>query len=166
MARNERAAAAVNMGILTESAHSDSDHEASFVLALLSITKSVRNLMGRKLAELDLYAGQDELLMALDAKAPTMVSHLSNVLAVRPSTTSKMLDVLESKGLVRRAPHKTDGRMTMVELTQLGVEKQRSVRGVWQAFEEDLSFDPDASPISSHIRQIDQLLINRLRRLR
>lgn len=166
MAHDETAAVPSNSKIQTDCLQGGSEHEASLVLALFSITKSVRNLMGLKLAELDIHPGQDGLLMALDAKAPTMVSHLSNVLAVRPSTTSKMLDVLESKGLVRRAPHKTDGRMTMVELTQLGVEKQRSVRGVWQAFEEDLSFDPDASPISSHIRQIDQLLINRLRRLR
>ncbi|NDV89426.1 hypothetical protein GTW51_22525 [Aurantimonas aggregata] len=46
---------------------------------LFSINRSIRALMGLKLAEIGLYQGHDELLVALSANTGTTVSSLADI---------------------------------------------------------------------------------------
>jgi DNA-binding MarR family transcriptional regulator len=74
---------------------------------LFSINKATRSLLAYKLAEIDIYAGQDELLLALNPEAPLRVSLLADSLEIRTPTVSKMLHRLVASGLVERVK---DGR--------------------------------------------------------
>lgn len=63
-----------------------------------------------------------ELLMLLHfSRTGSMpVTKASQRLQVHPTSVTNAVDRLEAAGLVRRAPHPTDGRGTLVELTDAG----------------------------------------------
>jgi len=48
------------------------------------------------------------------------MSDLSGELGVTPRNVTALVDALEAEGLVRRKPHPTDRRATVVELTEKG----------------------------------------------
>ncbi len=50
------------------------------------------------------------------------MSSLSGVLGVTPRNVTALVDALEEEGLVRRRPHPTDRRATIIELTGRGTE--------------------------------------------
>ncbi len=62
------------------------------------------------------------LLYALRCGGPRIMSSLSGVLRVTPRNVTALVDALEEEGLVRRRPHPTDRRATVIELTRRGVE--------------------------------------------
>ena len=63
-----------------------------------------------------------ELLMLLhfSRTGALPVTAASRRLQVHPTSVTNAVDRLEAAGLVRRAPHPTDGRGTLVELTAAG----------------------------------------------
>jgi DNA-binding MarR family transcriptional regulator len=60
------------------------------------------------------------LLGALHCKGPQIMCGLSDELGVTARNVTTLVDGLESEGLVRRAPHPTDRRATVIELTPRG----------------------------------------------
>ena len=62
------------------------------------------------------------LLYALRCAGPRIMSSLSGVLGVTPRNVTALVDALEQEGLVRRKPHPTDRRATVIELTERGAE--------------------------------------------
>ena len=71
------------------------------------------------------------LLHALQAGGPQIMSALRGELGVTARSVTALVDALEADGLVRRTPHPTDRRATIVELTDAGSD---SVTGVHEAF--------------------------------
>ena len=63
-----------------------------------------------------------KLLGALHRMGPQIMSGLSDELGVTPRNVTALVDGLEKEGLVRRVPHETDRRATVVELTEAGAE--------------------------------------------
>lgn len=139
------------------------------VPSLLSIAKSTRAFLTILLAEIDLHPGQDQLLDRLEADNPVNVSTLAELLAVRPSTVSKMLDRLIERGLVSRSANARDARRTMVHLTPAGLEAQRRVREIWLKLESDLTTaltPEDIAALDDSLYRAGDILTQRLRRLR
>jgi DNA-binding MarR family transcriptional regulator len=139
------------------------------VPTLLSIAKSTRAFLMLMLTEIDLHPGQDQLLHRLELGVPVSVSALADLLAVRPSTVSKMLDRLVDKKLIERTAHRQDGRRTMVVLTPEGQRVKNSVQGIWNRLEADLisALSPrEVETLTSALVQVDGLLTVKLRRLR
>jgi DNA-binding MarR family transcriptional regulator len=62
------------------------------------------------------------LLGALHRMGSQIMSGLSDELGVTARNVTALVDALEKEGLVRRVPHETDRRATVVELTQAGAE--------------------------------------------
>ena len=60
------------------------------------------------------------LVERLGCKGPAMMRTLADELGLSPRNMTALVDSLESEGLVRRRPHPTDRRATVVELTELG----------------------------------------------
>jgi len=54
------------------------------------------------------------------SEGPQIMSDLGHQLGVTPRNVTKLVDALEEEGLVRRRPHPTDRRATVVELTEKG----------------------------------------------
>lgn len=63
-----------------------------------------------------------KLLGALHRMGPRIMIDLSDELGVTARNVTALVDALEKEGLVRRMPHETDRRATIVELTQEGAE--------------------------------------------
>jgi DNA-binding MarR family transcriptional regulator len=61
------------------------------------------------------------LLGVLHCRGPQIMSGLSDELGVTARNVTTLVDALESEGKVRRTPHPTDRRATVVELTAQGM---------------------------------------------
>jgi DNA-binding MarR family transcriptional regulator len=57
------------------------------------------------------------LLCELDRDGPQRMADLASALDVTPRNVTTLVDGLERKGIVRRRPHSTDRRATVIELT-------------------------------------------------
>ena len=57
------------------------------------------------------------LLYSLHCNGPRKMADLADELAVTPRNVTALVDGLEADGLVRRLPHSTDRRVTLIELT-------------------------------------------------
>jgi DNA-binding MarR family transcriptional regulator len=60
------------------------------------------------------------LLGALHCRGPKIMSGISDELGVTRRNITALVDALEEEGLVRRRPHPTDRRATVIELTGEG----------------------------------------------
>src|ERR687893_1666556 len=60
------------------------------------------------------------LLGALHCGGPKIMSGISDELGVTRRNVTALVDALEEEGLVRRLPHPTDRRATVIELTEEG----------------------------------------------
>jgi DNA-binding MarR family transcriptional regulator len=66
------------------------------------------------------------LLGALYFGGSRIMSALSEDLGVTRRNVTALVDALQKEGLVRRSPHPTDRRATVIELTEEGKQKARS----------------------------------------
>lgn len=60
------------------------------------------------------------VLHALSERGPSIMSALGDELCVTARGVTSLVDGLEAEGLVRRQPHPTDRRATLVDLTDAG----------------------------------------------
>jgi len=60
------------------------------------------------------------LLGALHCEGPQIMSSISDGLGVTRRNITALVDALEEEGLVRRKPHPTDRRATVIEMTDKG----------------------------------------------
>lgn len=70
----------------------------------------------RKAVEAGVSAQRLRLLNAIHCHGPQKMADLADALAVTPRNVTALVDGLEADGLIRRVPHSTDRRITMVEL--------------------------------------------------
>ena len=116
-------------------------NDGSLLTTALSSAQSLRALIGLKLAPLGLAAGQDRLLLALGVRDRMSVSVLADLLNVRPSTVSKMIDRLAGRGLTVRSYDDIDARLTYVGLTDDGRAMCRKLRVLCEVVENELQSD-------------------------
>jgi DNA-binding MarR family transcriptional regulator len=69
------------------------------------------------------------LLQTLHCDGPAIMRNLGDQLGVSPRNMTAMVDALEDAALVRRRPHPTDRRATLVELTPAGQHEAEQVLG-------------------------------------
>lgn len=73
-------------------------------------------------SSVDLSPARMQLLKSLhSASQPTIQARLCDDLGVTPRNVTALVDGLEAEGLVRRTPHPSDRRATLVELTGAGI---------------------------------------------
>jgi DNA-binding MarR family transcriptional regulator len=65
------------------------------------------------------------VLQVLSERGPSIMCVLSDELCVTARGVTSLVDGLEAEGLVRRQPHPTDRRATLVDLTDAGREWMR-----------------------------------------
>ena len=62
------------------------------------------------------------LLGTLHCNGPQIMSDISDELGVTRRNVTALVDALEEEGLVKRMPHPSDRRATIIELTEKGAE--------------------------------------------
>ena len=94
------------------------------VTSLMRAQQLVQSRVDEVLKPLSLTFARYELLMLLHFSrgGALPVTKASLRLQVHPTSVTNAVDRLEQAGLVRRLPHPTDGRGTLVELTPAGRE--------------------------------------------
>ena len=86
----------------------------------------------RKAAEAGASIPRLHLLYQVHCHGPQKMADLANALAVTPRNVTALVDGLEAEGMVRRVPHTTDRRVTLVELT-CNSERVAAQFGTYQA---------------------------------
>lgn len=91
---------------------------------LLNLVQTVSRLSRTELAtrlhEHGLYAGQDQIMLLLDEQDGQTPGSLAERLGVRPPTITKTISRLQGQGFVRKSGSATDGRQTLIFLTDSG----------------------------------------------
>ncbi len=120
--------------------------DAGLATALrISISRLARRLRAErnKGLEPDLSDTQLAALAALERHSAMTPGELADHEKVQPPSMTRVIAVLEERGLVMRAPHPTDGRQVVLTATERGravVEQSRVLREAWLAKRlEDLS---------------------------
>lgn len=95
------------------------------MVAVTSVMRAHQILLGRVEAALrpyDLSFSRYELLrlLAFSRAGSLPITKASDRLQVHVTSVTHAIRRLEADGLVRRAPHPTDGRTTLVQITDLG----------------------------------------------
>jgi DNA-binding MarR family transcriptional regulator len=98
----------------------------SLAAATASFAGSFDRWANRKATEAGISAQRLRLLNVVHCQGPQKMADLAEALAVTPRNVTALVDGLEAEGLIRRIPHSTDRRVTLVELTggSVNVESQ------------------------------------------
>ena len=89
------------------------------------------------LAPLGLHPGQEVLLLELARTGPMIQAQLSGALGCEPPSVTIMARKLEASGHIHRTPAPSDGRATLVELTDSGRAVADQVKQLWCALAEE-----------------------------
>ncbi|WP_046775727.1 MarR family winged helix-turn-helix transcriptional regulator [Streptomyces yangpuensis] len=105
--------------------------------------------------------GQAAVLGALDRNGPMTTSDLAADQRVRPQSMARAVGLLLEQGLVTRRAHPTDGRKSLVELSDAGrtaLEAERGRRAGWlaQAIAAELS-DEERDLLARSIALLERL---------
>jgi DNA-binding MarR family transcriptional regulator len=114
--------------------------DAGLATALrISITRLARRLRAERMAkglEPGLSDTQLAALAALERHSVMTPGELADHEKVQPPSMTRVIAVLEERGLVRRAPHPTDRRQVVLTVTEQGrtvVHQSRRLREAWLA---------------------------------
>lgn len=88
----------------------------------------------RRAVEAGLSAQRLRLLNTIHCQGPQKMADLAEALTVTPRNVTALVDGLEADGLIRRVPHSTDRRITMVELRC----NSASVESQYRAFQDSV----------------------------
>jgi DNA-binding MarR family transcriptional regulator len=104
----------------------------------ISVSRLARRLRAErgKGLEPELSDTQLAALAALDRHSAMTPGELADHEKVQPPSMTRVIAVLEDRGLVMRAPHPTDGRQVVLTSTERGkavVEQSRVLREAWLA---------------------------------
>ena len=98
----------------------------------LAVTRMARRL--RQLADSDLSPSQLSALSTIERRGPMTLGELAAAEGVQPPTVTGAVTRLEEAGLVARATHERDRRVSMVAVTSAGLERLRRSRRAKEAF--------------------------------
>lgn len=93
---------------------------AGLAAAVVNAARSMRTVLSRNLLATGLYAGQDGVILALAEEGGLTAGALATRLGVKAPTMTRTIGRLEVQGFVERRPDETDGRLTVVHLTETG----------------------------------------------
>jgi DNA-binding MarR family transcriptional regulator len=120
---------------------------------LVQICRAHRNKAQELLSQVDLYPGQEFLLLNLWPQDGLTHSEVAEHLCVQPATVTRMLDRLVKTGLVQRLTDAEDQRVSRVYLTEKGRQLVQPIEQIWDELEQ-ISF--------ANLNLEERLLLRRL----
>ncbi len=125
----------------------DFEQAATVNSAIRSIGIRHRALADALLAPLGLHTGQEVLLLELAAQGPRSQGQLAVSSGCEPPTITGSVRKLEAAGLVVRRPSPTDGRVTIVELSDQGQALMPGLKAAWQQLAEQTVAGLTSTPL-------------------
>ncbi len=132
------------------------DQADSLNAAIRSIGIRHRALAGALLAPLGLHPGQEVLLLELDACGPRTQGQLAAASGCEPPTITGSARKLEAAGLVVRKPSPTDGRVTIVDLSDQGRALMPALKAAWHQLAEQSVAGLTSTPLD----QVSALVVD------
>lgn len=111
----------------------------------------------RALGELGLTQAEAHVLAYLARHSPCAINDLHRGFGHKRSTLTSLLDRLEGRGLVQRAPHPTSRRLVMVRLTKAGLPVAEQVRAALRALEDRVRARTSDTDVAMFLRVISTL---------
>jgi DNA-binding MarR family transcriptional regulator len=132
--------------------------EAAPVLAeLFELTPLLARHQSEGLAKRRLTSPRIRLLFALEVDGPRIMHELSVVLDVTPRAVTALVDGLEQAGMIKRCPHPSDRRATVVGLTRRGRDTCKTLRSSHYSFADDLMGDCDPDDLAATLRVLTEV---------
>jgi len=103
---------------------------------MVQICRAHRNKAQELLSQIDLYPGQEFLLLNLWPQDGLTHSEVAEHLCVQPATITRMLDRLVKTGLVQRRTDAQDQRVSRVYLTEKGQQLLKPIEQIWDELEQ------------------------------
>jgi DNA-binding MarR family transcriptional regulator len=120
--------------------------------AIFQLARAHRGYAAAMLREMDLYPGQELLLMHLLDRDGQTQSELLDSVGLDASTVSKALRRMQDAGLLIRAPADHDRRVQVVRLTGKGRAMREPLAAMWQALERTTARNLSVQQAESFIR--------------
>jgi DNA-binding MarR family transcriptional regulator len=98
--------------------------------SLLRITRVIRN----QRVDMSITLTQLSAMGSLHKRGPMSAGELASCERVQPPSMTKVLAMLEDRGLVRRDPHPSDRRQAIIAITAAGIallDSERRSRDAW-----------------------------------
>lgn len=105
---------------------------------LVKLCKAYFNRLNAVLNPLNLYEGQQNLLMLLWEEDGLPQVEITRRLGIEAASVSKAIERMEAAGFVQRMPSPDDARANDIYLTEAGRALQAPVHEAWFAVEEQL----------------------------
>lgn len=121
----------------TKSKKTRKAEQAEAYLMITQTARNARTALSRHLLDLGLYAGQDGVMLALDAKDGQTPGAIAAALGVKAPTVTKTIGRLAAQGFLKREGSREDGRMMLVFLTEAGRDQIKSIRKSQRKAEKD-----------------------------
>ena len=97
------------------------------IARLQSAARLSRTELATRLLAQGLYAGQDQVMLALDAEDGQTPGQLATRLGVRPPTVTKTINRLQVQGFLAKRASQSDARQAHVFLTAIGRDAIRAI---------------------------------------
>jgi DNA-binding MarR family transcriptional regulator len=94
---------------------------------LQSAARQSRTALASRLTQNGLYAGQDQVMIALSEADGQTPGNLASRLGVRPPTITKTINRLQAQGFLERRSSEADSRQAHIFLTDSGREAIRAI---------------------------------------
>lgn len=107
-----------------------------------------------KLEREGITASQERVLVLLYKHDGVTQSNLQQDLFIKPSSVTKLIDILERKGLVKRTNGGKDGRVKKISLTDKGKQLEESLWSIKEEMEAQLSQYIIEEQLASFIEQL------------
>jgi len=111
-----------------------------------------QQLYNEKLESKGISFSQDRVLSLLYENNGATQSELQKDLFIKPSSLTKLIDVLEQKGLVKRVSDKMDGRIKEIILTKTGDQLETELWDIKEVVE---------AKITKFLTEEDKTLLNK-----
>ncbi|SDE42587.1 DNA-binding transcriptional regulator, MarR family [Mucilaginibacter pineti] len=127
------------------------------------VWQTVANRYNQLVAEFGITQSIGYLLINIDEKEGTTVSHAAALLGLKSTSLSRMLNQLEKTGLIYRESNQGDKRSVKIYLTDLGKEKRHLARVVAKQFNNYLDAHisgADKEYLTEMLKKINKLTVN------
>ena len=131
-------------------------HPNALNYAFIQACKAHRARTAALLADVNVHVGQEMILVALWQEDGVAMSQLADRLEVQPPTVSRMVQRMESSGLVERRASEDDQRVSLVFVTEKGRAIRSDIERVWRTVESEMTEGWSDEETQIFHRMIDQ----------